>query len=135
MKFWIIASFAISACSLTLTRSAMMIPLRIWIRSKNSFFGAMIICHYCTSHWLAAMVVAISTPAVGGGFLLDLVLAWLGLVGISALISGVIFFTSFSLLRNIFFGSVTISTVLFCSFFLFDRLLSRLFTCLAGGPV
>ena len=97
MKFWIIASFAISACSLTLTRSAMMIPLRRWIRSKNSFFGAMISCHYCTSHWLAAMVVVISTPAVDGGFFLDLVLAWLGLVGISALISGVImYFTPFN---------------------------------------
>jgi len=43
------------------------------------------------------MVVVISTPAVDGGFFLDLVLAWLGLVGISALISGVImYFTPFN---------------------------------------
>jgi hypothetical protein len=49
-------------------------------------------CHYCTSHWISAAVVAAYTPVVGGVFLADLLLAWLALVGGAAVISGLILF-------------------------------------------
>lgn len=97
MTFWLLACFAVSACSLTLARSHMMIPYRRLMRKMGYVVGMLSQCHYCTSHWLAAAVVAIYQPPVGGLFYPDLVLAWLALVGGSALISGVImFFTPFT---------------------------------------
>ena len=54
-------------------------------------------CHYCTSHWLALAVVAACRPQIVGVWWLDLLVAWFALVGMAALISGLImFFTPFN---------------------------------------
>jgi hypothetical protein len=95
MLFWIIAGFAVSACSITLSKSAMMTPYRKvmkWAGLEN-----LARCHWCTSHWLAIAVVATSKPVVGGFFWLDLILAVFALVGIAGLISGLImYYTPFN---------------------------------------
>ena len=95
MMFWLLAMLAVSACSITMARSAMMIPFRRLF--VGTIFEYLVRCHYCTSHWLSMAVVAVYRPVVGGVFLADLVLAWLALVGGAALCSGVImFFTPFN---------------------------------------
>ena len=95
MSFWILTAFAISACSITLARSAMMVPYRRLF--TGTIFQELVRCHYCTSHYLSAAVVGIYRPPVGGVFVADLLLAWLALVGASALISGVVmYFTPFN---------------------------------------
>ena len=109
--FWLLSAFAISAGSITLTRSAMFIPVRRWIaRDMGELAGALFRCHYCMSHWLSAAVIAVYQPmlistmlistsekSVGALFWADLVVAWLALVGMSAIISGLImFFTPFT---------------------------------------
>ena len=97
MMWWIIAGFAISACSITLARSAMMIPYRRLMSRIGSFTGSLARCHYCTSHWLSAAVVVVYKPSIGAFLAADLVLSWLALVGISALLSGLImYFTPFN---------------------------------------
>lgn len=93
--YWLLAAFAISACSITLTRSAMMIPFRRLF--VGTIFEELVRCHYCTSHWLALAVAVTYRQYVGGVFVADLVLGWFALVGMSALISGIImFFTPFT---------------------------------------
>jgi hypothetical protein len=95
--WWVVACFAISACSITMARSAMMVPYRRLMLRFGAFTGALARCHYCTSHWLAAGVVAVYRPSIGGPFWADCALAWLALVGGSALLSGLImFFTPFN---------------------------------------
>lgn len=97
MEFWILAAFAISACSITLSRSHMMVSYRRLAKRIHPQIWYLSRCHYCTSHWLSAAVVAAYTPVVRGFFWGDLLIAWLALVGASAVISGVIlFFTPFS---------------------------------------
>jgi len=92
MIFWLLAAFAVSACSITLARSAMMLWYRRLMRKLGDWPGALSACHYCTSHWISAGVVAVYQPSVGGVFVADLVVAWLALIGMSALISGTVMF-------------------------------------------
>jgi hypothetical protein len=95
MTWWIIVAFAVSACSITLAKSHMMIPYRRLMGKMR--LGNLARCHYCTSHWLSMAVVAAYQPSVGAGFWPDLIVAWLAIVGLAALISGVImYFTVFS---------------------------------------
>ena len=84
--FWIIATFAVSAISITLTRSSLTKRLRKWFN-----------CHYCMSHWVSLAIVTVYQPVVGGLFWIDLIFATFALVGSSALLSGLIlFFTPFN---------------------------------------
>jgi hypothetical protein len=67
----------------------------MWVLNKH--LGALAACHYCTSHWLAALVVAAGIKDVRASLVPDLLILWLALVGMSALISGLIlFFTPFN---------------------------------------
>jgi hypothetical protein len=96
MEFWILAALAISAASVTLSKSRMMLSYRRLMRRIHPEVWYLSRCHYCTSHWLSAAVVAVYTPVVRGTFWVDMLLAWLALVGASAIVSGVIlFFTPF----------------------------------------
>jgi hypothetical protein len=55
-------SMATSTISLTITRAKVSRPLRGWVTRRNNFFGEMITCPYCTSHWIAFILCAIYHP-------------------------------------------------------------------------
>lgn len=88
--FWVLAILAVSACSITLSRSHMMEPYRKIMELTHDELGYLARCHYCTSHWVAAAVVAVYRPVVGGLFWPDLFLGWLALVGGAAIVSVII---------------------------------------------
>lgn len=84
-------AFAVSAISITVTKPHITATMRAWIRSKSEWFGKLFSCHYCFSHWVSLGVVSLSGFRIGIGFpLLDFMLTLFTLVGISALITGII---------------------------------------------
>lgn len=54
---------ATAALSVTISRASITAPLREWVFSKSERVGHLISCDYCTSHWVAALVVFL---ALGG---------------------------------------------------------------------
>jgi hypothetical protein len=94
---WLLLALAVSAGSITMARSAMLVRYRRGMKSIHPTLGALSGCHYCTSHWLAALAVGWYRPSVGAGLVADLLVGWLAVVGGAALISGIImFFTPFN---------------------------------------
>jgi len=84
MKQIIYLSFVTASVSFTVTEMKIFQSLREWLKKKNSFFGELLSCCYCFSHWVAAILVVIyqaklfNTWWLLDYFLTVLVVAWLG---------------------------------------------------------
>lgn len=85
-------SLATSTITLTITRAKVARPVRNWISNRSSYFGEMINCPYCTSHWIAFALCAVYHPRP---FPLNVVLDWflssMAIVAISSILSGIVF--------------------------------------------
>jgi len=55
-------SIACGAISMTISRSEMFAPLRGWIKGRSAFLGGGLSCPYCTSHWVAFILVLVYFP-------------------------------------------------------------------------
>jgi hypothetical protein len=88
-----VLALAISTASLTITRSGVFAWARRAVKRHSAFFGELIECPYCTSHWLALAAVLIYQPRVtdAGVLVLDLFVSVLVLVALSSLISGLVY--------------------------------------------
>ncbi len=77
-------SFVTASVSFAVTETKLFLPLREWVKGKNSFLGELLSCGYCFCHWMAFALVAIYLPKLfEAWWLLDyfftaLVIAWLG---------------------------------------------------------
>jgi hypothetical protein len=73
--------------SLTLTKSKLFSPVRNWIRYRSPWWGELVSCPYCASHWVGGLLTLTLRPAGP--------LAWLSAsamaILIAALTSAVIF--------------------------------------------
>lgn len=58
----LILSGAVASISCTISKSGVMRPIRYWVKEKNAWFGKLISCVYCTSHWISALFVIIYRP-------------------------------------------------------------------------
>ncbi len=82
---------AVSAISVTLTKSQLFASMRTWVRSQSRWLGKLASCHYCMSHWVSFVMVAIYQPVVVAKWWpIDLLVSAFILVAISAIISGLI---------------------------------------------
>ncbi len=76
-------SFVTASISFTLTETKLFLPLREWMKRKNSTLGGLLSCGYCFSHWVAFALVAIYQPELFelwwllDYFLTALAIAWL----------------------------------------------------------
>jgi hypothetical protein len=76
-------SFVTASVSFAVTETKLFLPLREWIKGKNSFLGELLSCGYCFGHWIAFVLVAIyRSKLFGSWWLLDyfftaLIIAWL----------------------------------------------------------
>jgi hypothetical protein len=76
-------SLAIAAISFTVTEMKPLLPLREWVKRKNSFLGELLSCGYCFGHWTAFGLVAVYQPKLFIAwwlidfFLTALLIAWL----------------------------------------------------------
>ena len=55
-------SSAIAVISLTLTQTLIFKGFRKWVKFKNHFFGDLISCPYCASHWISVIFGIIFIP-------------------------------------------------------------------------
>lgn len=60
----VIEALATAAITMTLTRGTVFRPLRLWVIRRSSWFGKLVTCPYCMSHWIALMVVWPSSLAM-----------------------------------------------------------------------
>ena len=81
------------AIALTLTKRTIFRWARQWIVDRSDFFGELIQCPYCTSHWLAAVSMVIWHPRFTDcGFVVaDYIATGFALVAMSAIVSGMIY--------------------------------------------
>ncbi len=87
----VVIALATAAISITISKGRIFAPVRGWVASKNHWFGELLSCFYCTSHWLAFIFVMIYQPLlVHKLFVLDLFVSMFVVVAISAVICGVI---------------------------------------------
>ena len=84
-------ALATAAMALTTSRARIFAPLREWVASKSSWLGELFSCFYCTSHWVAIVLVAIYQPVlVRRWFFLDLLVSVFVVVSVSTLVCGAI---------------------------------------------
>ena len=88
---------AAAAISVTISQSFVFDSSRNWICEKSEFFGKLITCPYCTTHWVC-FVLMISVPSAPvtaeyftmGFPMMSGITIWMGLVGMSSLFIGAI---------------------------------------------
>lgn len=52
-------SFVTASISFAVTETKTFIPVREWVKMRNSFLGELLSCGYCFGHWVAFALVAI----------------------------------------------------------------------------
>lgn len=84
-------SLAVSAISTTISLSSLFGPVRRWVARRNSWFGKLINCAYCSSHWIAFLAVAWYHPRIfPGWWLANYVVAVFCVIAIANVVTGVI---------------------------------------------
>lgn len=78
-------SLVTASISFTVTETKIFMPLREWVRTKNSCLGKLLSCGYCFAHWVAFSLVAIYRPKlVESWWLLDYFLTAIAVAWLSA---------------------------------------------------
>lgn len=85
-----VLSLAVSAGSLTLTKAKISATFRERVAARSKFFGELLECPYCTSHWLGFFAVVIYQPRFGAWLLVDIVLATFAVVALASFWSYII---------------------------------------------
>ena len=83
----IILSLAVSAVSVTITKGAIFEKIRCAIEKRSCFFGELVRCPYCTSHWLSFAVVLVYQPLLvsSGNLIADLIITAFAIVALAAM--------------------------------------------------
>lgn len=85
-------ALAVAAAALTITRAVVFAPLRNWVAKHSDFFGELISCPYCTSHWLAIAGTVVFQPRITHTWLvLDLTLTAFVIVALATMLYGVVY--------------------------------------------
>lgn len=91
MEILLILALAVSAVSLTLSKSHFSDFLIPWARRRGDMFGQLMNCHYCLSHWIAGGLVLMYNPHLIEFFRpLDILVTIFAVVAVSAVISCII---------------------------------------------
>lgn len=53
----VFCGMAVATIAVTVTRAAISEPFRDWVGARSKFFGELVSCPYCASHWLSFMTV------------------------------------------------------------------------------
>ncbi len=83
MEQIIYLSFVTASVSFTVTETKLFLPVRNWLKAKDSFLRELLSCGYCFGHWMAFALVAVYRPRLFESwwaldyFLTAIVIAWL----------------------------------------------------------
>ena len=88
---FLIIGFVVAALSITIARGSLFFNIRVKIYRKSKFFGSLVGCTYCLSHWFAVLVILIYNPTIVQVYpVVDFVFHVFLVVGSSALITVII---------------------------------------------
>jgi len=87
---------ATATTTLTLARARIFKPFRDWVSGRSEFWGDLVNCTYCTSHWVAFFYAAIGARRVADHLgMSNVLLVWLvlsmSLVALSAPVQWLVF--------------------------------------------
>ncbi len=90
----LILAMAVAAAAMTITKTAIFRPMRSWVSQRSSWFGKLLSCPYCTSHWLVFFSVAWYQPLLVTSRLrvMDWFITCLAVVAVSSIFCGLIFY-------------------------------------------
>jgi hypothetical protein len=93
-------SIACGAISMTVSKSLFFLPLRRWIKNRSTWAWEGISCPFCTSHWVALllMVVYFPRPFTQGVFF-DFVVGTMMMVALASITARVIY-SSYSVMAD-----------------------------------
>lgn len=83
-----VLALAVSAISVTVTKSSVAKPMREWIKSRSPFLGKLFSCPYCFSHWVSFIVTAASGVTVIDSWLINFIVMSFAIVALATLCSG-----------------------------------------------
>ncbi len=84
-------ALATSAISVTISRGGVFSRQRKWLLKNKNWLGRLASCPYCTSHWVAAVLVAIYQPTLLSMWRpLDLAISVFIVLAMGAVITGII---------------------------------------------
>jgi len=76
----LLLAIAAAAISFFITHSQLLVYQRGWVYQRSRFFGELLECCYCLSHWVMAAFMAIFPVALFGVYRpLDYALTWIAL--------------------------------------------------------
>lgn len=86
-------SLAVAAISMTIAKGKIFLPLRQWVEDRNEWLGNLVSCPYCTSHWVAVVVVALYQPKLTSFTfgIVDLIVSVFAIVTLSSFFAGLIY--------------------------------------------
>jgi hypothetical protein len=89
----IVVAMAVATISMTLSKGKVFIGLREWIDNRSDFFGDLIHCPYCTSHWVAFFACLVFQPILitSGIWIFDIILSAFAVTMMASVFSGLIF--------------------------------------------
>lgn len=86
-----VLALATAAISVTVSKARVFASFRSWVASKNAWFGELISCSYCTSHWVALALTAVYRPKLVSQLTaIDFLVSVFAIVATSAVLSGAI---------------------------------------------
>jgi hypothetical protein len=85
-------ALAVAAVAMTVGRSNVFAPLRTFVDDRSRWFGELVSCPYCVSHWLAFAAVAVYRPRIvdSGVVLADYAVAAFALVSLATFACAII---------------------------------------------
>lgn len=83
----------VASISLTTSRAKVFAGFRTWAAERSAWFGKLVECTYCTSHWVAFLAVAFYQPNVmnSGVLFVDLMASAFAVVALAAPMAGLMF--------------------------------------------
>jgi Protein of unknown function (DUF1360) len=90
---FLILGLGVGLISLTLVKGTIFKRLRDEVAYRSDFFGELLSCPYCTSHWVAAIAMVIWHPRlVDCGFIVvDWIMTGFALVAVATMAAGIIY--------------------------------------------
>lgn len=91
MLTFIAVATAIAVISIDVTYTSIFEPARVWVANKSDWFGELVSCPWCFSHWVAAASLVIVPQRITQlGEPVDFALTWLALVASASIVTSVI---------------------------------------------
>lgn len=86
----ILISLAVASTSMTISKSTLFSPLRIWIKNKDELCCELISCPYCVSHWISLFISLLIDITVTNSWL-NIYIIMFSIIALSAFWCGLIY--------------------------------------------